>query len=273
MDGPPSATEIPAPQVLRDAFTFQDTIINTSGQHASPLLTSNEKKIALKPVTGISVCSRCTTKAVASWPKNAPATQARSLHTLIILCLQSATAHLETCATGNATAWNISTRVKLPPMHTQFETLRSFASWTIIVIRYSVQKWVDTVRKCLRLAVVPLLRPWKHWSYEKIREPALASHAQCYVNPDRSTWEFNLRSLVKITKLKIEKLQQRRGRGDDPLPKNDAYTRFIDGIGSAVAKALKWNLNVMDWIAHPDNETHHDDPDGFLWVVGQYVKC
>lgn len=83
---------------------------------------------------------------------------------------------------------------------------------------------------------------------------------------DRSTWEFNLRSLVKITKLKIEKLQQRRGRGDD-------HTRFIDGIGSAVAKALKWNLNVMDWIAHPDNETHRDDPDGFLWVVSQYVKC
>ena len=86
-----------------------------------------------------------------------------------------------------------------------------------------------------------------------------------------STWEFNLRSLVKITKLKIEKLQQQRRRGNDP--KNDAHTRFIDGIGSATAKALKWNLNVMDWIAHPDNETHRDDPDGFLWVVSQHVKC
>ncbi|XP_044183792.1 uncharacterized protein LOC122947117 [Acropora millepora] len=84
---------------------------------------------------------------------------------------------------------------------------------------------------------------------------------------DGSTWEFNLRSLVKITKLKIEKLQQRRRRGNDPLPKNDAHTRFIDGIGSAIAKALRWNLNVMDWIAHPDNEKHHDDPDGFLWVI------
>ena len=64
-----------------------------------------------------------------------------------------------------------------------------------------------------------------------------------------STWEFNLRSLVKITKLKIEKLQQRRRRGNDPLPKNDAHTRFIDEIGSAIAKALRWNLNIMDRIA------------------------
>ena len=91
--------------------------------------------------------------------------------------------------------------------------------------------------------------------------------------PDRSTWEFNLRSIVKITKLKIEKLKQRRRRGNDPLPKNDAHTRFVDGIGSAIAKALRWNSNIMDWIAHSDNEKHQDDPDGFLWVVGQYVKC
>ena len=91
--------------------------------------------------------------------------------------------------------------------------------------------------------------------------------------PDRSTWEFNLRSIVKITKLKIEKLKQRRRRGNDPLPKNDAHTRFVDGIGSAIAKALRWNSNIMDRIAHSDNEKHQDDPDGFLWVVGQYVKC
>ncbi|KAK2554224.1 hypothetical protein P5673_024221 [Acropora cervicornis] len=60
-------------------------------------------------------------------------------------------------------------------MYTRFETLRSLA----------MQKWVDAVRKCLRLGVVPLLRPWKHSSYEKIREPALASHAPCYLNPDK----------------------------------------------------------------------------------------
>jgi len=84
---------------------------------------------------------------------------------------------------------------------------------------------------------------------------------------DGSTWEFNLRSLVKITKLKIEKLKQRRRRGNDPLPKNDAHTRFVDGIGSAIAKALRWNSNVMDWIAHPDNETHYDDPDAFSIII------
>lgn len=72
---------------------------------------------------------------------------------------------------------------------------------------------------------------------------------------------------MKITKLKIEKLEQRSRRGNDPFPKDDAHTRFVDGIGSAIAKALKWNSKIMDWIAHPDNETHHDDPDGFYIII------
>lgn len=82
-----------------------------------------------------------------------------------------------------------------------------------------------------------------------------------------STWEFNLLSLVKITKLKIGKHKQRRRRGNEPLQKNEAHTQFVDGIGSGIAKALKWNSNVMDRIAHPDNKTHHDDPDGFSITI------
>ena len=72
---------------------------------------------------------------------------------------------------------------------------------------------------------------------------------------------------MKITKLKVEKFNQRSRRFHDPLPEGDAHTRFVDGIGSAIARALKWNSNIMDWIAHPDNETHFDDSDGFYIVI------
>lgn len=181
------------------------------------------------------------------------------------------------------------------------------------------RKWVDAVRKCLQVALVPLLRPWKHPSCKDVRETAFASHTPCYLTPDKdapsicdldcseyfqifwtikdsfsaldTAWEsikgiwnigrkcgvksqipkcFNLgvRSPMKITKLKIEKLEQRSRRGNDPFPKDDAHTRFVDGIGSAIAKALKWNSKIVDWIAHPDNETHHDDPDGFYIIIG-----
>ena len=180
------------------------------------------------------------------------------------------------------------------------------------------KKWVDGVRKCLQVALVPLLRPWKNPSCEQIRKTAFASHTPCYLHPDKdvpsicdldcseyfkifwtikgsfteldTAWEsvkgiWNIGSKcgvssqipkcfklgigrsMKITRLKVEKSNQRSRRFNDPLPEDDAHTRFVDGIGSAIARALKWNSNIMDWIAHPDNETHFDDPDGFYIVI------
>ncbi|KAL9982549.1 hypothetical protein ACROYT_G004606, partial [Oculina patagonica] len=56
--------------------------------------------------------------------------------------------------------------------------------------RYSVlsedaKKWVDGVRKCLQVALVPLMRPWNNPTCEEIRETALATHTPCYLNPGK----------------------------------------------------------------------------------------
>ncbi len=56
--------------------------------------------------------------------------------------------------------------------------------------RYSVfsedaKKWVDGVRKCLQVALVPLMRPWMSSTCKEIRERAFASHTPCYLNPDK----------------------------------------------------------------------------------------
>jgi len=47
----------------------------------------------------------------------------------------------------------------------------------------SGQMWVNGVRKCLQVALVPLLRPWLSKSCSDIRTEAFDSHPDCYVNP------------------------------------------------------------------------------------------
>lgn len=77
--------------------------------------------------------------------------------------------------------------------------------------------------------------------------------------------------LVKIVIKKIKKFIKRDRRLADPtsLPEADARSRFADGVGSALEKALKWNTEVMDWIAYTENETlsKSQDPDNMDIVI------
>ncbi|WAR31916.1 LOW QUALITY PROTEIN: hypothetical protein MAR_034458, partial [Mya arenaria] len=45
------------------------------------------------------------------------------------------------------------------------------------------QKWIDAVRKCLQVALVPLLRPYNHPSCDEIKDAAFRIHSECYVSP------------------------------------------------------------------------------------------
>jgi len=167
------------------------------------------------------------------------------------------------------------------------------------------QKWMDGVRKCLQVALVPLLRPWANPTCKEIRKRAFASHTPCYLEPDKdvpsicdldyveyvkifwtikssflkldTAWETlkgmwnigkectpskikqtfesakeTLRGVIKFFKVKIQKFMDRRRRSTDPLPEADLQSRFADGVGSDIAKTLKWNTNVMDWLAYTD---------------------
>lgn len=183
--------------------------------------------------------------------------------------------------------------------------------------RYSLfspdgQKWVDGVRKCLQVVLVPLLRPWTKPTCQEIRKKAFASHTPCYLHPgkdvpsicDLSCWEYfkifwtikgsftkldtawesikgmwnigtkcgfhsqirkclplKSASPMKIAKIEIQRVPQRKRRSTESLSEADAANKFADGVGSAIASALKWNKKVLDWIAHPGNGTSTDDPD------------
>lgn len=63
-------------------------------------------------------------------------------------------------------------------------------------------------------------------------------------------FEQNLKNVIKILKLNVEFLMQRKRRSPDPLSDVDILNRFAEGIGTAVASALKWNTDVMDWLAY-----------------------
>ena len=179
------------------------------------------------------------------------------------------------------------------------------------------QKWMDGVRKCLQVALVPLMRPWNNPTCEEIRAKAFASHTPCYLKPDRdvpsicdldyseylkifwtikgtfinldTAWESlkgfwnimaecgpskikqtfestkqKLLGAIKFLKIKIQKFKERKRRSTDTLPEADLQSRFADGVGSVIASTLKWNTDVMDWLAYTDAVVDVDDLDIYI---------
>ncbi|OWF52565.1 uncharacterized protein LOC110447600 [Mizuhopecten yessoensis] len=45
------------------------------------------------------------------------------------------------------------------------------------------QQWIDAVRKCLQVGLVPVLRPWVSATCSEIKNRAFASHTNCYTGP------------------------------------------------------------------------------------------
>ena len=177
--------------------------------------------------------------------------------------------------------------------------------------RYSLfnedgKKWVDGVRKCLQVALAPLLRGWENPSCETLREKAFDSHKRCYLEPDKGVpsicdldylqflkifWTIKgsfgkldtagkslegmfvvgsnctvryVSDVAKFLKLKIQHFFQRNRRSTDSLPEADVQSRFTDSVGSAIASALKWNTDVMDWFAYPGHLEDIDYLDIFM---------
>ncbi|XP_062587431.1 uncharacterized protein LOC134249092 [Saccostrea cucullata] len=48
------------------------------------------------------------------------------------------------------------------------------------------QQWIDAVRGCLQVALVPLLRPYFNISCNDIKQTAFDSHVECYTNPRKN---------------------------------------------------------------------------------------
>lgn len=170
-------------------------------------------------------------------------------------------------------------------------------------LSYDTWYWMRAVRKCLQVAIVPLLNS-ANPTCDEIRKQALASYSQCYLNPgggaksicDIHCWQHfkifwtikgtflrldtaweslkglwnigtqctspsiqedcfkrNLKDVVKFFKLNVENLLRRKRRSPNSLSNFDILSRFTDGVGTAIASALNWNTDVMDWLAYATN--------------------
>ena len=47
------------------------------------------------------------------------------------------------------------------------------------------QNWMEAVRKCHQVAMVPLPRESEYQTCDEIRDKAIASITQCYLSPDK----------------------------------------------------------------------------------------
>ena len=62
-------------------------------------------------------------------------------------------------------------------------------------------KWIDGVRKCLEVELVPLLRPWNKPTCQEIGKTAFESQVSCYMKPDEgvpSICELDCKEYFKI---------------------------------------------------------------------------
>lgn len=60
------------------------------------------------------------------------------------------------------------------------------------------QIWVNSVRKCLQVALVPIIRPWCTKSCKEIKQIAFDSHVPCYVRPNRQDLSISICNLNRI---------------------------------------------------------------------------
>ena len=65
------------------------------------------------------------------------------------------------------------------------------------------QTWVNAVRKCLQVSLVPLIRPWCSKSCKEVKQTAFASHVSCYVLPNKQDPSISMCNLGFIDLLKI----------------------------------------------------------------------
>ncbi|XP_061164465.1 uncharacterized protein LOC133173496 [Saccostrea echinata] len=63
------------------------------------------------------------------------------------------------------------------------------------------QKWINGVRGCLQVALVPLLRPFRKVTCNEIQEKAFNSHVDCYVNPNKDVPSYC--SLSDLDRFKV----------------------------------------------------------------------
>ena len=154
--------------------------------------------------------------------------------------------------------------------------------------------WVDGVRKCLQVVLVPSLRPWVSKTCKDIRMEAFASHSNCYINPAsgvpgicelpcfdiwRSFWLVNFEGRA-FSSAPIETGKQMLsviGRCfvsgplsvcnpaiqtaillTVPIPRIGLHLAAAIGVTTYIAETLDWESNGFRWFPFIDDDDNSD---------------
>ena len=99
------------------------------------------------------------------------------------------------------------------------------------------RQWIDAVRKCLQVALVPLLRPWATISCKTLKETAFESNTPCYLNPGENAVSYC--DLLWKDKWKV-------------------FWTIKSGVLSTYLQSLKGAWDVLDGCSKANEPSHQE---------------
>ncbi|XP_060602095.1 uncharacterized protein LOC132755268 [Ruditapes philippinarum] len=144
------------------------------------------------------------------------------------------------------------------------------------------QEWIDAVRKCLQVKLVPILRPFVVATCESIKQTAFDSHSGCYLHPDsgkpsicdigvgnwaRIFWTVKgaliqdatetLKQMLDVVSacgtdilsLGMENIQMIFRREKEMVLRN--LNKFAENIADQMASKMKWNTRGISFFGYP----------------------
>lgn len=90
----------------------------------------------------------------------------------------------------------------------------------------------------------------------------------CSVNSQgRQCFQGKAEEMMNFIQIRVQKFKQNSERSSISLSVADAGSRFADGVGSSIARILKWNTFVMDWVAYISGSFGSSDHEDIIIVL------
>lgn len=125
------------------------------------------------------------------------------------------------------------------------------------------QRWIDLVRRCLQVKLVPVLRQWRDVTCQMIRDQAFDSHSPCYVYPNRVSDQYSFCNLPYLDNWKVF-WTIKSGLLNEPIESMkgllETFFNCKKRFGSnLIVKLIKLKVAIMNLDWHYRRSTVSDD--------------
>ena len=101
-----------------------------------------------------------------------------------------------------------------------------------------------------------------------IIERTVEHRTTCSVNSQgRQCFQGKAKEIMNFIQIRVQKFKQNSERSSISLSVADAGSRFADRVGSSIARILKWNTFVMDWVAYISGSFGSSDHEDIIIVL------